>query len=123
MREDAVALQVDDLLGLRDREGNRIFFALMGIGPNEAVRLHALGGVLFDDPGGLVEAVRSVWRRPDAVTLVSTAGAGGPSDSRPSPPARRLHAALSFENMNPVASRAVICRRIPCKSLKIRPYS
>ena len=70
LREDTVALQVDDLLGLRDREGNRIFFALMGIGPNEAVRFHAFRGVLFDDSGGLVEAVRSVRRRPDAVALV-----------------------------------------------------
>src|SRR5262249_57253108 len=70
LREDTVALQVDDLLGLGDREGNRIVLALMGIGPNEAVRFHAFRGVLFDDPGGLVEAVRSVRRGPDAVALV-----------------------------------------------------
>src|SRR5262249_62093241 len=42
----------------------------MGIGPNEAVLFHALRGVFLDDPGGLVETIRSVWHRPDAVALV-----------------------------------------------------
>src|SRR6516164_9361587 len=65
-----VTLQVDDLLGLRDREGNSVFPALMGIGPNEAVLFHAFRGVLLDDPGGLVEAVVPVRGRPDAVALV-----------------------------------------------------
>src|SRR5262245_45734009 len=50
----------------------------MGIGPNEAVRFHPFRGVLFDDPGGLVEAVRSVWRRPDAVALVFNGWRGRP---------------------------------------------
>src|SRR5262249_11577768 len=50
----------------------------MGIGPNEAVRLRPFRGVLFDDPGGLVEAVRSVWRRPDAVALVFNGWRGRP---------------------------------------------
>ena len=50
----------------------------MGIGPNEAVRLHALGGVLFDDPGGLVEAVVPVRSRPDAVALVLNRCRGRP---------------------------------------------
>src|SRR5262249_16225743 len=78
LREDTVALQVDDLLGLRDREGNRVFPALMGIGPNEAVFFHAFRGVLLNDPGGLVEAVVSVRSRPDAVALVLTRWRGRP---------------------------------------------
>src|SRR6516164_5635492 len=78
LREDTVALQVDDLLRLRDREGNRVFPALMGIGPNEAVLFHAFRGVLLDDPGGLVEAVVPVRSRPDAVALVFNRWRGRP---------------------------------------------
>src|SRR5262249_62115010 len=50
----------------------------MGIGPNEAVRFHAFRGVLFDNSGGLVEAVRSVRRWPDAVALVFNGRRGRP---------------------------------------------
>src|SRR5919204_1459586 len=87
LHEDTVALQVDDLLGFGDGERNRVFPAMMGIGPDETVFLHPLGRVFLDDPGGLVEAVRSVWGRPDAVTLVFNRRRG-----RPFPPARCLPA-------------------------------
>src|SRR5690349_18986205 len=70
LHKDAVALQVDDLLGLGDREGDRVVPTLMRIGPDEAMLFHAFGGVLLDDPGGLVAAVVSVRRRTNAVTLV-----------------------------------------------------
>src|SRR5262249_1285745 len=70
LHEDAVALQVDDLLGLRNRESNGIVPALMGIGSVETGFLHALGGILLDDPRGLVDAVRSVRGWTNAVAFV-----------------------------------------------------
>jgi hypothetical protein len=39
--EDTIALHVDHLFGLRDREVDRVVSALMRIGPNEAVLFHA----------------------------------------------------------------------------------
>src|SRR5205823_1305281 len=86
LHKDTIALQVDDLLGLGDGERNRVFPAMMGIGADETVFFHPLGGVLLDDPGGLIEAVRSVWGRTDAVALVFNGGRGrpfGPTRSLP----------------------------------------
>jgi len=68
--EHAVALQIDDLLGLRDRKGNRVIPVVMRVGPNEPVLFRAVGEVLLDDPRGLVLPLRSVRGRPDAVALV-----------------------------------------------------
>src|SRR2546427_8916130 len=88
LHKDTIALQVDDLLGLGDGERNRVFPAMMGIGADETVFFHPLGGVLLDDPGGLIEAVRSVWGRTDAVALVFNGGRGralGPPPSFPPP--------------------------------------
>ena len=70
LHKDAVALQVDDLLGLRDSKGNRVILAVMRIGPNEPVLFRTVGEVLLDDPRGLVLPLRSVRGRPDAVALV-----------------------------------------------------
>src|SRR3982074_1816396 len=42
----------------------------MGVGAHEAVLLQALGRVLLDRPGGLVEAVGPVGGRTNAVALV-----------------------------------------------------
>src|SRR5262249_20679191 len=50
----------------------------MRIGPNEAVLFHAFGGVFLDDPGGLVDAVRSIRDRADAVALVFNGWRGRP---------------------------------------------
>ncbi len=69
-REDAVALQVDDLLGLGDGKGDRVVPARIGVGPDEAMLLHAFGSDLLDDAGGLILPVRLKGRRPDAVSLV-----------------------------------------------------
>src|SRR5262245_12516023 len=66
----AVALQIDDLLGLRDRKGNRVIPGVMRVGPNEPVLFRAVGEVLLDDPRGLILPLRSVRGRPDAVALV-----------------------------------------------------
>src|ERR1700674_386162 len=68
--EDAIAFQVDDLLGLRDRERNRAVPAWMHVGAQEAVFSHPLWAILLDDAGRLVVAVRSVGGRLDAVALV-----------------------------------------------------
>jgi len=68
--EHAVALQIDDLLGLRDRKGNRVIPVVMRVGPNEPVLFRAVGEVLLNDPRGLVLPLRSVWGRPDEVALV-----------------------------------------------------
>src|SRR5215467_4306097 len=68
--EHAVALHIDDLLGLRDRKGNCVIPVVMGVGPNEPVLLRAVGEVLLDDPRGLVLTLRSVRGRADAVALV-----------------------------------------------------
>src|SRR4029450_14114322 len=59
----------------------------MGIGADETVFLHSLGGVLLDDPRGLVEPVRAVRSRTDAVALVFNGRRG-----RPFGPARCLPA-------------------------------
>src|SRR6516164_6005443 len=58
--EHAVALQIDDLPGLRDRKGNRVIPVVMRVGPNEPVLFRAVGEVLLDDPRGLVLPLRSV---------------------------------------------------------------
>src|SRR5436309_3542863 len=70
LREHAVALQVDDLLGLGDGEVHRSLAARMGVGAHEAMLLHALGCVLVDDAGGLVLAIGAIGRRADAIALV-----------------------------------------------------
>src|SRR6476646_5903423 len=68
--EHAVALQIDDLLGLRDCKGNRIIAVLMRVCPNEPMLFRAVGEDLLDDSRGLIVPLRSVWGRPDAVALV-----------------------------------------------------
>src|SRR5262245_19962449 len=68
--EHAVALQIDDLPGLRDRKGNRVIPVLMRVCPNEPVLFRTVGEVLLDDPRGLILPLRSVRGRPDAVALV-----------------------------------------------------
>src|SRR5262252_1631246 len=68
--EHAVALQIDDLLGLRDRKGDRVIAVLMRVCPNESVLFRAVGEVLLDDSRGLIVPLRSVRGRPDAVALV-----------------------------------------------------
>jgi hypothetical protein len=68
--EHAVALQIDDLLGLRDRKGNGVVPGVMHVGPNEPVVFRTVGEVLLDDPRSLVLPLRSVRGRPDAVALV-----------------------------------------------------
>jgi hypothetical protein len=68
--ERAVALQIDDLLGLQDRKGNRVIPVLMRVCPNEPVLFRAVGEALLDDPRGLILPLRSVRGRPDAVALV-----------------------------------------------------
>src|SRR4029077_11350900 len=90
----------------------------MGIGPDEAMRFHAFGGVLLDDPGGLVAAVVPVRCRTNAVAFVfyrrhrrrgrlaqslRADAAGGPRRPSLSPPSGRFQAGLSFENMDAAA--------------------
>src|SRR4051794_2189745 len=70
LREHAVALQVNDLLGFGDGEVHRSFATRMGVGAHEAMLLHAFGRVLVDDAGGLVLAVGTIGRRADAIALV-----------------------------------------------------
>src|SRR3954452_1987086 len=69
-REHAVALQVDNLLGLRERKCNRIVPAVMGIGAHESMGFHSFGGILLDDPGGLVDAVGAIRGGTDAIAFV-----------------------------------------------------
>ena len=65
LNKDAVALQVDDLLGLGDRESDRVFPTLMGIGPDELAGLHrrfevvpgAQAQVDWGDEGGILAHV------------------------------------------------------------------
>src|SRR3974377_611118 len=68
--EHAVALQIDYLLGLRDRKGNRVIPVVMRVGPNEPGLFRAVAEILLDDPRGLVLPLRSVRGRPDAVALI-----------------------------------------------------
>src|SRR5262249_60674471 len=68
--EDAVALQVDDLLRFRDRKRNRIFPPLVRIGADESVFLHTFRSVFLDDPGSLIDAVVPIRGRADSVALV-----------------------------------------------------
>src|SRR5205807_1223019 len=69
-RKHAVALQVDDLLGFRQRKRDRIVPAVMGIGAHEAVRFDAFGSVLLDNPGGLVKPVGAVGGGADAIAFI-----------------------------------------------------
>jgi hypothetical protein len=41
--EHAVALQIDDLLGLRERKGNHVIPVVMSVGPNGPVLFRAVG--------------------------------------------------------------------------------
>src|SRR5262249_10306683 len=66
----AVALQIDDLLGLGDDEGHRVFLALVRVRADETVLLEPLGSVLLDGAGGLIVAVRPERRGLDAVAFV-----------------------------------------------------
>src|SRR5690349_23186386 len=68
--EHAVALHVDDLLCLGDRELHRLVPAVMGISPDELVLLHAIGCLLLDHAGGLIEAIGRVRGGTNAVALV-----------------------------------------------------
>ena len=68
--EHAVALQIDDLLGLQDRKGSRVIPVVMCVSPNEPVVFRPVGEVLLDDPRGLILPPRSVRGRPDAVALI-----------------------------------------------------
>ena len=50
----------------------------MGIGPDEAMLFDAVGGVLLDDPGGLILTVYFVWSWPDAIAIVFDRRSGRP---------------------------------------------
>src|SRR5260221_12986110 len=69
-REHAVALLVDDLLGFRDREGDGVIPAAVGVRANEAVLLDAFGRVLLDGARRLVLIFAQVRGGPDAVAVV-----------------------------------------------------
>src|SRR5215207_976398 len=75
--EYPVALLVDDLLCLRDREGGCIVPAGMGLGADESMLLHAVGEVLLDGSRGLELPVRPIGSRPDAIALVFHGVHGG----------------------------------------------
>jgi hypothetical protein len=55
--EDAIALHVDDLFGLRNRKVDRVVPVLMRVGPDEVVLFKTAGEVFFDDSGGLILTV------------------------------------------------------------------
>ena len=61
LNKDTIPLHVDDLFGLRDCEVDRVIHVLMRIGPDEVMPLNAIGGVLLDDPGGLILTVYWVF--------------------------------------------------------------
>src|SRR5215475_3710852 len=76
--EDAIALMVDDLLGLGDRKGDGVLPAAVSISPDKAVLLHALGRVLLDASGSLILAIVEIRCRLDPVPLVfDRCGRGG----------------------------------------------
>jgi hypothetical protein len=58
--EQALALQIDHLLGLHYREGDGILATGVGIGADEAMFLAAVGCVLLDAASGLVLAAGEV---------------------------------------------------------------
>src|SRR5262245_4155821 len=68
--EHPVALQIDYLLGLRDCKRDRVLFAVMGVGPDEAVLLHAVRGILLDNACSLIDAPRFVRSGANAIALV-----------------------------------------------------
>src|SRR5712672_1478147 len=86
-REDPVALQVDDLLGLRDGKRNRVVAVRVGVGAYETVLAYAVGTVFLGGGRSLISAVRPVRRRLDANALVldglgRRTVRGGPARSR-----------------------------------------
>src|SRR3954464_165195 len=68
--EHPLALLVDDLLALGDREGGGLVEAGVGLGADEGMLLHALRKFLLDRARGLIAARRLVGRRPDAEAVV-----------------------------------------------------
>src|SRR4029077_20861618 len=68
--EDAIALHINDLFGLRNREVDCVVPVLVRIGPDEAMLFKTVGEVFLDDPGGLILTVYLVWCRPDAIAIV-----------------------------------------------------
>ena len=90
--EHAVALQIDDLLGLQDRKGSRVIPVVMRVGPNEPVLFRPVGEVLLDDPRGLILPLRSVRGRPDAV---------GPGIRSPACSARQTRPPLARRSCGP----------------------
>src|SRR3954464_5399450 len=68
--EHPLALLVDDLLALGDREGGGLVEAGVGLGADEGMLLHALRKFLLDRARGLIAARRFVGRRPDAEAVV-----------------------------------------------------
>ena len=70
LRENPVALQVDDLPRLVEREVHRVVVGRIGVGADEAVLLAHAVDVARDAAGGLVLAVVLVRRGADDVALV-----------------------------------------------------
>src|SRR5258706_11512285 len=85
--EDPVALLVDDLLALGDRELHRVVDARMGLGAHEAVLLGTVGEILLDHAAGLVLAVGRIGRRCDPKAVVFDRRLGGHGRSATAPAA------------------------------------
>src|SRR5262249_22217326 len=60
--EDLVALQVDDLARLVDRERHRVVVGGISVGADEAVLLARAADLALDRARGLIMAVVFVWR-------------------------------------------------------------
>src|SRR5689334_1155614 len=75
--EEALALLVDDLLGLGDGKGHRLVLAGMRFGTHEAVLLRPGLEILLDDTGGLKAAPCRIRLRTDAKALVFDGLGGG----------------------------------------------
>src|SRR5437763_16459477 len=87
--KEPVALLVDQLLGLGDRELDRLIAARMRLGAAEPLLFEFAADLLLDAAGGLVGAPARIRRRAAAVALVldrrgrGTLGAAAAGQPRP----------------------------------------
>src|SRR5919106_4332287 len=75
--EDAIALLVNDLLRLGDREADRVILARVRIDADKAVLFHAVGEFLGDHARGVPARRLALRRRRDPIALVFDRARGG----------------------------------------------
>src|SRR5918994_3293758 len=123
--EQAVALLIDDLLRLGDREGDRIVLAAVGVDPDEAMLLYAIVEGLDDQARRVPARGLALRRGRDPIALVlDRFGRHRGRFARSEQVAQRIHQAhdrprysLARRRLDPRGARCL--RRGPCRPLSL----